>query len=112
MMRNQTENFRNLAARFFPGSIALALVALVFIWLQVDLDSTAFAYLIVIVLFSLMGSFIASALLAIMSIAGLAYFLLRQSSIFGSTRLQAGGVVIQLGGRQPFHPLERGEQGE
>ncbi len=105
MMRNQTENFRNLAAQFFPGSIALALVNLVFFWLQVDLDSTAFAYLIVIVLFSLMGNFIASALLAIMSIAGLAYFLRRQSSIFGSTRLQAGGVVIQPAAVSRFIPL-------
>jgi K+-sensing histidine kinase KdpD len=39
-----------------------------------DLASTAFAYLIVIVLFSLMGSFIASALLAIIAVAGLVYF--------------------------------------
>jgi PAS domain S-box-containing protein len=50
------------------------LVTLVFFWLHVDLASTAFGYLIVIVLFSLMGSFTASALLAIMSVAGLAYF--------------------------------------
>lgn len=31
MMRNQTENFRNLAAQFFLGSIALALVTLIFL---------------------------------------------------------------------------------
>jgi hypothetical protein len=41
-------------------------------WLHVDLASAAFAYLIV--LFSLMGSFLASALLAITSAAGLACF--------------------------------------
>jgi hypothetical protein len=36
MMRNQTENFRNWAAQFFLGNIALALVTLVFFWLGVD----------------------------------------------------------------------------
>jgi PAS domain S-box-containing protein len=74
MMRNQTRNFWNPAAQFFLGSIALALVTLAFFKFGVDLAPTAFAYLVVILLCSLMGSFIASALLAIMSIAGLAYF--------------------------------------
>ena len=74
MVQNQTTNFRYLAAQFFFGRIALALMTLAFFRLRIDLASTAFAYLIAIVLFSLMGSFIASALLAIMSIAGLNYF--------------------------------------
>jgi K+-sensing histidine kinase KdpD len=74
MVQNQTTNFRYLAAQFFLGSIALALVTLAFFRLGMDLASTAFAYLIVIVLFSLMGSFTASALLAIISVAGLNYF--------------------------------------
>ena len=74
MMRNQTTNFWNTAAQLFLGSIALALVTLAFFKLGVDLAPTAFAYLVVILVCSLMGSFIASALLAIISIAGLAYF--------------------------------------
>ena len=74
MMRNQKTNFRNSAAQFFLGSIALAMLTLVFFRLGLDLASTAFAYLIVIVLFSLMGSFTASALLAMMSVAGLGLF--------------------------------------
>src|SRR5580692_4732753 len=74
MMSIQTTNFWNSAAQFFFGSIALALVTLAFFQLGVDLASTAFAYLVVILLCSLMGSFTASALLAIMSIAGLDYF--------------------------------------
>jgi PAS domain S-box-containing protein len=74
MMSNQTTNFWNSAAQFFFGSIALALVTLAFFQLGVDLASTAFAYLVVILLCFLMGSFTASALLAIMSIAGLDYF--------------------------------------
>jgi hypothetical protein len=42
-------------------------------WLRpgIDLASTAFAYLIVFVLFALMGGFIASALPVVISIAGL-----------------------------------------
>ena len=74
MMRNQTTKFWKLVEQFFLGSIALALVTLDFFQVGVDLASTAFSYLIVIVLFSLMGSFTASALLAIMSAAGSAYF--------------------------------------
>jgi hypothetical protein len=49
-------------------------VTVVLFRLGVDLASTAFAHLIVIVLFSLMGSFIAPALRAGMSAAGLVYF--------------------------------------
>jgi hypothetical protein len=48
MMRNQTTNFRNLAAQFVLGSVALAWVTLAFSRLGVDLASTAFACLIVI----------------------------------------------------------------
>jgi PAS domain S-box-containing protein len=74
MVRNQTTNFRNLAEQFLLGSVALALVTLAFLHLRGDLASTAFAYFIVIVLASLMGSFAASALLAVLSVAGLVYF--------------------------------------
>jgi len=74
MKRNQTTNFARLAAQLFLGSIALALVTLAFLWLHADLATTAFANLVVILLFSLMGSFAASALLSIVSVASLAYF--------------------------------------
>jgi K+-sensing histidine kinase KdpD len=100
MMRNQTTNFRNLAAQFFLGTIALALVSLVFFWLQVDLDSTASAYLMVIVPFSLMGSFTASTLLAITAVAGLAYCFAPPIFDFRIDAPTGGDVVIQLGGRQ------------
>ena len=112
MMRNQTTNFRNLAAQFFLGSIALALVTLAFFRIHVDLAWTTFAYLIVIVLFSLMGSFIASALLAVKSVAGLVYFFAPPSFDFRIDAPTGGGVVIQLGGRQQSHHLKRDEQGE
>ena len=74
MMRNQHRIFRSSAAQFLLGAIALGMVTFVFFRLHVDLASTAFAYLIVIVLVSLMGSFTASALLAFSSVASLAYF--------------------------------------
>jgi len=73
MKRNQTTKFGGAAAQFFLGSVALAAVTLAFIQLHVDLASTAFADLVVILLFSLMGSFTASVLLSLVSVAGLAY---------------------------------------
>jgi PAS domain S-box-containing protein len=74
VMRNQTTNFRNSAAQLLLGSIALALVTLAFFRLGVDLASTGFVYLIVIVLFSLMGSLVAAALLTVLAVACLVYF--------------------------------------
>src|SRR5580704_16765304 len=73
MKRNQTTHFGDSAAQFFLGSVALAVVTLAFIRLHVDLATTAFADLVVILLFSLMGSLTASALLSIVAVAGLAY---------------------------------------
>jgi K+-sensing histidine kinase KdpD len=112
MTRNQTTNLHNSAAQFFLGSITLALVTLVFSRLHVDLASTAFAYLIVIVLFSLMGSFTTSALSAIMAVAGPAYFFARPIFDFRIDAPTGGGVVIQLGGRQQSPHLKRDEHGE
>lgn len=74
MEPSQTTNFMGSAAQFFLGSLALALVTLVFSWLHSDLAATAFAQLIVILLLSLMGSFTASVLLSILAVAGLVYF--------------------------------------
>jgi PAS domain S-box-containing protein len=73
MKRNQATHFGGAAAQFFLGSVALAVVTLAFIRLHVDLATTAFADLVVILLFSLMGSLTASALLSIVAVAGLAY---------------------------------------
>jgi hypothetical protein len=80
---NETTNFRNLAAQFFLGSIALALVTLAFFRLGIDLASIAFAaYLIVIVVLSLVGSSICSS------------------------------IAEAHGGRLSAHHLKRDEQGE
>jgi hypothetical protein len=85
MMRNQITNFWNSAAQFFFGSIVLALVTLVFFRLGVDLASTAFAYLIVIVLASLMAASARQRCLPSCLLLAWLAFLLRQSSICGST---------------------------
>jgi PAS domain S-box-containing protein len=74
MIRNQTTKVRRSAAQFLLGVIALALVTLVFFRLGIDLATTAFAYLLVIVPLSLMGSFLVSAFLSIMAVALLNYF--------------------------------------
>jgi len=74
MTPNQTRNFAGSAAQFFLGALVLALVALVSFRLHADLGTTAFADLVVILLFSLIGSFAAAVLLCLLSVAGLAYF--------------------------------------
>jgi PAS domain S-box-containing protein len=94
MMRNQTMNFGSLAAQFFLGSLALALVTLACFWFRVDIAATAFACLVVILLFSLMGSFTASVLLSILSVAGLVLFSAPPILHFGSDGPQHLVVVV------------------
>ena len=62
MVHNRTANFQSSAEQIFLGSIALASVNLAVLRLGIYLASTAFACLIV--------SFIVSALLAVISVAG------------------------------------------
>jgi two-component system, LuxR family, sensor kinase FixL len=65
--------WRSVAQGFF-GGIALAFVTMACFSLGLDLATTAFAYLIVLVLLSLMGSFYVSAVLSIIAVAALNYF--------------------------------------
>jgi len=74
MTPNQTKNFAVSAAQFFLGGLALALVTLVFHHIHADLATTAFADLVVILLFSLIGSFAAAVLLCLLSVASLIFF--------------------------------------
>ncbi|HTC98826.1 MAG TPA: PAS domain S-box protein [Bradyrhizobium sp.] len=74
MTPNQTRNFAGSAAQFFLGSLALALVTLAFHQIRADIATTAFADLIVILLFSLIGSFAAAVLLCLLSVASLIFF--------------------------------------
>lgn len=74
MTPTQTRNFAVSAAQFFLGGLALALVTLVFHQIHADLATTAFADLVVILLFSLIGSFAAAVLLSLLSVASLIFF--------------------------------------
>ena len=73
-MENRTEIFWRAAQQCFFGCIALALITIVCFRLKADLPTTAFVYLAVIVLLSLIGSYFASVILIIMAVAGLSYF--------------------------------------
>ena len=74
MLHHQTRNFRTFAAQLLLGSTALTLLTLAFVPLQIDLAPSAFAFLVVIVLVSLMGNFTASALLSFAAVLALNYF--------------------------------------
>jgi PAS domain S-box-containing protein len=74
MMPSKIATFRSLAAQCFYGIIVLTMVTFVCFRLKADLATTAFIYLAVIVLLSLIGSYLASVFLTITAVAGLAYF--------------------------------------
>ncbi|MFQ3455171.1 PAS domain S-box protein [Bradyrhizobium sp. UFLA01-814] len=72
-MYNQLTKFGHSVGQLAFGSITLAAVTLTSGYVNSHFAATAFAYLVVILLFSLMGSFIASSALSILSVAALAY---------------------------------------
>ena len=74
MQRNQTMNVGGLAAQLVLGGLALALVIAASFRVRADLATAAFACLIVILVFSLITSFVASVLLSALAVAGLDYF--------------------------------------
>ena len=73
-MPSQIAKFQRPAAQCFCGIIALAVVTFICFRLRADLATTAFICLAVLVLLSLFGSYLASGLLILMAVAGLAYF--------------------------------------
>ncbi|WP_420969364.1 PAS domain S-box protein [Bradyrhizobium sp. B120] len=73
-MLNQISNFKRSATLFAFGSITLAVVTQASLYLHTHFAATAFAYLLVILLFSLIGSFIASSALSVLAIVALAYY--------------------------------------
>ena len=74
MKHNQTYRLWRSAALCLFGSIGLALVTFVGYRLQLNLATTALLYMIVVVLMSLTGSFVASAFISIIAVLSLAYF--------------------------------------
>ncbi len=71
---NQTIRLSQSAAQLLFGVGALALVTLLCFQLGLNLTTAAFAYLIAIVLLSLMGGFPSSAVLSIVAVGCLSYF--------------------------------------
>lgn len=74
MMPSQIATFRSSAAQCFYGVIALTLVTIICLRLNADLATTAFIYLVVIVLLSPIGSYFVSVVLTIVAVAALDYF--------------------------------------
>jgi two-component system, LuxR family, sensor kinase FixL len=74
MNHNQTYRFWRSAAQCLLGGIAVALVTFVCFRLNVSITTAALLYLIVVVLASLTGSFVLSAVVSIIAIACLDYF--------------------------------------
>jgi PAS domain S-box-containing protein len=74
MNHNQTYGFWRLAALCLLGGVAVALVTFVCFRLNVSITTAALLYLIVVVLASLMASFVLSAVVSIIAILCLDYF--------------------------------------
>ena len=72
MTPNPTRNFAGLAAQFFLGGLALALVTLTCSVLNADLATTSFADLLVILAFSLFSNVAGAILLCLLSVVSLA----------------------------------------
>jgi hypothetical protein len=69
MMPSQIAIFRGSAAQCFYGIIALTLVTFVCFRLNAELATMALVYLAVIVLLSLIGSYVVSVVFTILSVA-------------------------------------------
>ena len=74
MSRESTSQFWPTATQCFFGSIGVAVVTFVCFRLELNVDTAGFAYLILIALLSLIGSFIGSVVLSVVAAACLTYF--------------------------------------
>jgi len=95
MLHNQNQEFRRAVVQCVAGGIALALLTFVGVRLKLDLATTAFLYLIVIVLLSLQGRFFVSAILSFVAVGCLAhYFAPPISSFRGDDARDAAFAII------------------
>ncbi|SFK09186.1 PAS domain S-box protein [Bradyrhizobium sp. Gha] len=70
----QISSLKRSAPQFTFGGMTLAAVTLICVYLQAHFAAAAFAYMLVVLLFSLMGIFIASSALCVAAVAVLAYY--------------------------------------
>jgi len=82
MKRILISRFRYLAALWLAGAVALACATWICLQLGLNAAPTSFVYLIVIVLLSLMGSFISSALFSVIAVACLYFFFVEPLHVF------------------------------
>jgi C4-dicarboxylate-specific signal transduction histidine kinase len=74
MGRKRTNRFGSTAAEFLLASIAIALVTLFCLRLQLNLATAAFLYRIIIIVLSLRGRIVSSAVVTLIASACLAYY--------------------------------------
>jgi signal transduction histidine kinase len=94
LTRSWTTRFLREVVQFLLGLIALAALTAVCFWLDFRVVSAAFAYLILIVLLSLAGSFLAPVVLSFIAVGSLNYFFV--TPIF-SFRVEYQEDIITLG---------------
>jgi PAS domain S-box-containing protein len=82
MKRILISRFRYLAALWLAGIVALACATWICFQLGLNAAATSFVYLIVIVLLSLMGSFISAALFSVIAVACLYFFFVEPLHVF------------------------------
>src|SRR5262245_54741226 len=93
MMRNVTSRFRYLAALWVGGGIVLAAITWLCFVLDIEPGTTTFVYLIAIVLLSLMGSFVSSAVFSAVAVLCLGYFFVEPRHSFD---IASTGDIITL----------------
>ena len=74
VLQNRLHRFLRTVAQCVWGSIALGLVTFLCFRARFNLATAAFLYLTVIVILSLQGSFLSSAIVSLLGVMGLAYF--------------------------------------
>ena len=82
MKRTPISRFRYLVALWLAGSVALACATWICFQLGLNAAATSFVYLVVIVVLSLMDSFISSALFSVIAVACLNFFFVEPLYVF------------------------------
>ena len=96
MTHKQTDRFWRSAAQCLLGGIAMALVTLVCFRFNVSVTTAALLYLIVVVLASLTGSFVLSAVVSIIAILCLDYFFTAPRFNIDATLLEPLNLVAVI----------------